>query len=240
MDKQKIGKRLKEFRELVGLSQAALADKAKVARTTVTHWESGKREMDSTSLAMVSVALGLDSDILLGLPDRPFGRTVHDRIQNLLHAEGAELAARVIGVPEEAVIPVGYGKLLIHPDYFKAIAQAYNVPYGWLMTGSRRLWSPSLKSGPAGRLRFLRILTGIQKTEVLEPYWTALERSDQFFRDALKDPESHLNKFMLPMLTALLPTDENSLRALRDDREKPPIQAWDWVVAGDLDEMERT
>jgi hypothetical protein len=84
-------------------------------------------------------------------------------------------------------------------------------------------------------LRYVRILTGTQKTEVLESYWTALERSDEFFREAMRDPESHLNKYMVPMMSAWLAMDEDSLRALRDDREKPAIQAWEWVVTEDLD-----
>jgi transcriptional regulator with XRE-family HTH domain len=230
-----VGVQIKKFREELGVSQAAFAEILHVARTTVTHWESGKREMDASALGAASIALGVDPVVLLGIQDHVSSITAHDRVVQLLCAEGIELAAAVIAVPVESVNAVTQRKLRIPSSFFRGIAEAYDISYAWLMTGRRNKWYPSLKGNLAARLRFLRICTGIPKTEALEPYWHAIERSDDFFRSELAKADSDLNAYMAPMIRTLIALDEKSRRALSDDPDMPQMNGWDWVVAEDLD-----
>lgn len=66
MSKQTFAKRLKNIRELSGLTQAELADKAKVPVTSISHFESGRREPNLENLIKLVKALGISADVLLG------------------------------------------------------------------------------------------------------------------------------------------------------------------------------
>ena len=66
MSKQTFAKRLNNIRELSGLTQAELADKAKVPVTSISHFESGRREPNLENLIKLVKALGISADVLLG------------------------------------------------------------------------------------------------------------------------------------------------------------------------------
>ena len=57
---------LKPIRNLVGLSQQALADKIGVSRSTVAMWETSGSEPDNDSLLRLSALLNVSIDELLG------------------------------------------------------------------------------------------------------------------------------------------------------------------------------
>jgi len=59
--------RLKEARTELGLSQKALAEAADISRTTVAHYEQGRREPKPDVLERLAVALDLDAAELLAM-----------------------------------------------------------------------------------------------------------------------------------------------------------------------------
>lgn len=64
--RQVIGSRIRERREMAGISQGDLAKRAFVARQTVNNWETGKTLIDVQSLALVAEALDTTAGELLG------------------------------------------------------------------------------------------------------------------------------------------------------------------------------
>lgn len=66
MKKSPFGKRLSNIRELSGLNQAELAEKAKVDPSLISHFESGRREPNLENLTKLVKALGVSADVLLG------------------------------------------------------------------------------------------------------------------------------------------------------------------------------
>ena len=86
---QSLRDRLKELREAKGWTQAQLAARAKVERSTIQNIESGRVQRPN-SLAHIADALGVQVRELLGEPvadGDPF-----DVIEGLLEAAQAELA----------------------------------------------------------------------------------------------------------------------------------------------------
>jgi len=63
----KFKERLKQERELSGLSQKQLADKFGVSQNSVSRWELGVREPDYQTLIMLAEIFGVSSDYLLGI-----------------------------------------------------------------------------------------------------------------------------------------------------------------------------
>lgn len=66
MKKSPFGKRLSSIRELSGLTQAELAEKARLDPSCVSHFESGRREPNLENLTKIVKALGVSADVLLG------------------------------------------------------------------------------------------------------------------------------------------------------------------------------
>ena len=93
--RQVIGSRIRERREMAGISQGDLAKRAFVARQTVNNWETGKTLIDVQSLALVAEALGTTAGELLG-----------EKGAEAARAE-ADLRHRLI------VLLVGYGLLTL-------------------------------------------------------------------------------------------------------------------------------
>jgi|GEM_PF-5126381 len=230
-----VGPQVKLIREEQGFSQAAFAQELDIARTTLASWETGKRSMDAEALARAAVILGKHPAILLGYDPNTPADGAHTRLVNLLAAEGCDLAANHLGVSLEAMAAVRYGKLLVPAQKFEKLADAYNISYEWLRTGSRRKWQKALRGNPAERLRFLRILTGIEIPGELYKYWTSIERSSLHFRSEINTENSRLNEQIIPWITANVAISAEILKALASDRDNPPIEAWNWVVTEDLD-----
>ena len=64
MNKQ-VGKRIKDLRQQLGLTQADLADKVGFTSQTVSNWESGLREPDIDALVKLSSLFSVSLDYLL-------------------------------------------------------------------------------------------------------------------------------------------------------------------------------
>jgi transcriptional regulator with XRE-family HTH domain len=63
--------RLRAARELRELSQAQLAEKAKLPVTSISHFEGDSRKPSFDNLRNLAVALEVSTDYLLGLEDSP-------------------------------------------------------------------------------------------------------------------------------------------------------------------------
>ena len=66
---KELGKRIKELRTDLGLSQKELAEKVGVAVNTISQYESGISKTSSDVLAKLAVELETTTDYLLGLCD---------------------------------------------------------------------------------------------------------------------------------------------------------------------------
>ena len=64
--RQVVGERVRERREVAGLTQAELAQRIYVSRQTVNNWETGKTLIDVQSLTLVASELGTSASELLG------------------------------------------------------------------------------------------------------------------------------------------------------------------------------
>ncbi|SIT91488.1 helix-turn-helix domain-containing protein [Edaphobacillus lindanitolerans] len=64
-------KRLRSLRMKEKLTQAQMAEKIGVARTTYAMYEQGKREPDNETLAKIADYFGVTTDYLLGRTDEP-------------------------------------------------------------------------------------------------------------------------------------------------------------------------
>lgn len=74
------GPRLRELRESAGLSQKALADKAKLSQSAVAHWEQGLRAPSWENVLTLCNALGVSCEEFSRpaanpVKKRPRGRT---------------------------------------------------------------------------------------------------------------------------------------------------------------------
>ena len=65
------GDRLKEIRELRGLSQTDLEQLTEVSNVQIYRYETGKNEPSPDIIARFSRSLNISADYLLGLVDRP-------------------------------------------------------------------------------------------------------------------------------------------------------------------------
>lgn len=66
-----IGNRIREARERVGLSMEKAAELSGISRSTFAEVERGKRLPRLGTLCIISAALGMSADWLLGLTDDP-------------------------------------------------------------------------------------------------------------------------------------------------------------------------
>ena len=65
--------RIKELRKRNNLSQADVAAKLRVARSTVSMWETGHSEVDNDNLIRLAAMFRVSVDYLLGIADEPQG-----------------------------------------------------------------------------------------------------------------------------------------------------------------------
>jgi len=64
-------RRLRAAREMRGLSQSELAERARLQQTAVSHYESGARRPSLRNLRRLSEALEVTTDYLVGHTDNP-------------------------------------------------------------------------------------------------------------------------------------------------------------------------
>jgi transcriptional regulator with XRE-family HTH domain len=60
------GNRLRNIREMSGLTQSELGQKADINPTAIAHMEAGRRDPNLENLTKIVRALGLSADVLLG------------------------------------------------------------------------------------------------------------------------------------------------------------------------------
>ena len=65
MRAESFGNRIKELRESRGITQAQLADRLNVTRSTVANWEAGNRLPDLSMLALLADELDVDTAVFL-------------------------------------------------------------------------------------------------------------------------------------------------------------------------------
>ena len=58
--------RLRQCRELLGLSQKQLAERTEMDQSLISHYESGRRDPSIANLVRLKVALGVPYEMLLG------------------------------------------------------------------------------------------------------------------------------------------------------------------------------
>jgi len=71
----RFGKRLKEVREVVGISQEKLAEYANLHRTYVSSVERGKRNISLVNIERLAAALGVSMGELMPDTKRPHQKT---------------------------------------------------------------------------------------------------------------------------------------------------------------------
>ncbi len=77
--------RLKAVRELRGLSQTQLAEKAGLPASSVSHFEAGARKPSFDNLKRLAEALDVTTDYLLGRADTPEASGTAARIHRDIH-----------------------------------------------------------------------------------------------------------------------------------------------------------
>lgn len=85
--------RLKETRELRGLTQAELGKLAGLPSTTISHFESDSRKPSFDNLRRLTKALAVSTDYLMGITDTPDASAAATRIaRHLSNATEEELS----------------------------------------------------------------------------------------------------------------------------------------------------
>ena len=64
-----VGKRIRQARELAGLTQEKLAETIGVSRTAIVRWESGETDPTLEHLIAMTAILNVSADFLLGTDD---------------------------------------------------------------------------------------------------------------------------------------------------------------------------
>lgn len=64
--KDSFASRLRNLREMSGLTQAVLAEKAGLPSSSIAHFECGNREPNLANLTKIIKALGVSADVILG------------------------------------------------------------------------------------------------------------------------------------------------------------------------------
>ena len=85
----KVGKRLKQLREELNMTQKELADKLGISRAAVGLYEQGKRNVDNDTLLKLSEIFNVSADYLLGNTDI---KTPVDKISSALSDDPGLLA----------------------------------------------------------------------------------------------------------------------------------------------------
>ncbi|KYH31535.1 MAG: helix-turn-helix domain-containing protein [Moorella sp. (in: firmicutes)] len=90
-----IGKRIKELREKIGLTQEELAERVQISRSALANYESGYREPKGDILVRFAKALNTSTDFLLG------NEVKIDKTKKYELDEATRLFARLSGLTPE-------------------------------------------------------------------------------------------------------------------------------------------
>ena len=147
-------------REGLLISQAELARQLGVGRSVLNKWESNQRAMSGEKVALACQALGVNPAGILGVRVEQPLPSVQRRLLLLLRARGTRLAMRRLEVNKSAMAAVMQEKLVVTNSTLEELARDYGVAYGWLLTGSAELWTPSIEEDWSSRLKFFRVSIG--------------------------------------------------------------------------------
>lgn len=103
------GKRLKAFRQAVGLSQRELAQRVGVIHSNINYWENSGKLPKSELLIPISKALGVTVDELLGEPKPSRARVPGGKLGEVFN-EASRLPRR----QQQKIAEVVEGMLLLH------------------------------------------------------------------------------------------------------------------------------
>ena len=99
-ESEDFGQRLKTVREMRELSQAELAEKARLQPSAVSHFETGTRKPSFDNLRRLADALKVTTDYLLGRVDEPTavtaGADAHFRDYELLSDRNRDVVDQMI------------------------------------------------------------------------------------------------------------------------------------------------
>lgn len=180
-----LGDKVKVLRRDLGISQAELAVRLSVPRSSLSKWETGDTVMSVEEVAKVARVLGVNVGTLLGLDAIRTTDATHERLMRLFDAEGRKLASQILGLSEETWGHLLEGHLQFSLQSMKELAIAYNVSLDWLQSGNPNDWKPNLADGVSTRLRFLRICLG-QPIPEGDDDWQALEVSNRYANEHIE------------------------------------------------------
>jgi len=123
-DKTKVGRRIKELREQLGLTQEELAEKASISRSALANYESGVREPKGIILVRLAEALETSADyILTGKTNDQFGQPDNRAsLQNYIEQRILTICAYILArhaTAEEAAKVFGVSKSTVYTDMTK-------------------------------------------------------------------------------------------------------------------------
>lgn len=91
--------RLREIRELKGITQTAAANDLKLTRQTYSHYENGRRDPDTNTLKAIAKYFNVSVDYLLGA-DATSDKKIPKDLKKLLDEEEITLNGRMVN-PED-------------------------------------------------------------------------------------------------------------------------------------------
>lgn len=82
---------LKEFRELIGMSQREFAEKAGISQSTLNGWENNPESLTLTNIMQIATSLGFTLDDLLNYEDKLEGKTKFSFDESAISARNATI-----------------------------------------------------------------------------------------------------------------------------------------------------
>ena len=142
--KEKVGvrvlsKRIKQLREGRKITQLDLANKVGVSHVSISGYENGNRVPDFENLMKLANFFGVTTDFLLGRTNLPDSKeeTLGARLKIAREKSGYKQTevAQHTNINNKTLS--GYENNISEPDAktLVALADFYNVPYEWLLTG---------------------------------------------------------------------------------------------------------
>lgn len=98
-----LSKKLKDLRDINGISQSDLADQIHVHRSTVAHWELGTRKPDYEMIKALSEIFNVSTDFLIGATDVPDGQVLNTNSVKFMSHTVPVYGRIPAGTPFEAI-----------------------------------------------------------------------------------------------------------------------------------------
>jgi len=146
--KSTIGDRLRDARELKGMEQAALAQKAGVVTRTLQRWEKGEQVPDGLSLTTIAKVTGVQPSWLLTGDGEMYPQP--SRPENVYPMPGSlRRKARLVDLPLISAVPAGKVATIFHPDYADSYVTVDDVkdPGAFALKVKGNSMSPRIEDG---------------------------------------------------------------------------------------------